>query len=64
MKSYLATTGVLFVLLAVAHVIRGIQEPHLTRDPWFMLTSVIAIALAIWAFRLYRSTTRLKRPPS
>lgn len=54
MKSYLVTTGILFLALAVAHVIRVTQEQHLATDPFFILTTVISIAMAVWAFRLYR----------
>lgn len=57
MKSYLATTGLLFLALAVAHVIRVTQEQHLATDPFFILTTVISIAMAVWAFRLYRRMT-------
>jgi len=52
----------MFVLLAAAHVIRAVQERDLLRDPWFLLTSLIAIALAGWAFRLIRSTREPKNP--
>ena len=64
MRAYLATTGVLFVILAIAHVIRVFQEPHLASDVWFLLTTVIAVILAGWALRLYRSASKLNRPPS
>lgn len=63
LKAYLITTGTLFVLLAAAHVIRAVQEPPLARDPWFLLTSVIAIVLAAWAFRLIRASRWPNRPP-
>ena len=59
MKAYLTTTGILFLLLVVAHVMRAVQEPQLARDPWFLLTSVISLVLAGWAFRLIRG----KQPP-
>jgi len=64
MRAYIATTGVLFVLLAVAHVIRVFQEPHLARDPWFLLTTLLSVILAGWAFRLFRSASKFNRPPS
>ena len=63
MKAYIATTGILFVLLFVAHATRVFSEPHLARDPWFVLTSIISIVLAVWAFRLYRSAAWSKRLP-
>jgi hypothetical protein len=54
MRAYLATTGVLFVLLTVAHVVRVFQETHLAREPWFWLATVVSCALAVWAMMLYR----------
>ncbi len=56
MRAYLATTAVLFVLLTVAHVVRGFQETQLVREPWFLLMTVIPTILAVWAMRLYRKT--------
>ena len=64
MKGYFATTGVLFLLLAVAHGLRIFQEPHLARDVWFLLTTVVALALAAWALRLYRHTFASSTVPS
>ena len=49
MKAYLVTTGLLFVALALAHVLRVFQEQHLVRDPFFVATTVISLALAAWA---------------
>lgn len=58
MKAYLATTGILFVLLAVAHVVRVVQERHLASDPVFIVTTILALGLAGWALRLYRGAPR------
>jgi len=58
MKAYLVTTGVLFLALAVVHVLRVLQEQHLARDPWFIATTMIALTLAGWAFRLFATTRR------
>jgi hypothetical protein len=58
MKAYLATTGVVFVLLTLAHVVRAFQETHLMREPWFWLVTVIPGVFAVWALRLYRETAR------
>jgi hypothetical protein len=60
MKPYLITTGSLFTLLAVAHVLRTIAEwSRLASDPGFIVEGpgigVIAAAIAIWAWRLLRS---------
>ena len=56
MKAYLATTGVLFILLTVAHIVRVFQEPHLASAPWFWLVTVLPCVLAFWALTLYRKT--------
>jgi hypothetical protein len=52
MKAYIATTGALFLLLTVTHVVRVVQESHLARDPFFLVATVVAFALALWALRL------------
>jgi hypothetical protein len=54
MKAYLATTAVLFVVLVIAHVVRGLYEPHLARDPWFILTTVLSLGMSLWALGLLR----------
>jgi len=47
------TTGVVFFLLTVAHIWRGIVEgPHLAAEPWFILLTLATAALCIWAARL------------
>ena len=55
MRLYVLTTGVIFALLAVAHVFRVIQESHhLASDPWFLIITVAAAALSVWAFAVAR----------
>jgi len=59
MKAYLFTTGAIFALLAVAHVLRTITEwPRVAADPWFILEGpgigLLAAALCVWAWRLLR----------
>jgi hypothetical protein len=63
MKAYLVTTGSIFALIAVAHVLRTIAEwSRLATDPWFILEGpglgVIAAALGLWALRLLRVAGR------
>lgn len=59
MKAYVITTGVIFGLLTLAHLWRVFaQEPHLARDPWFILFTVIAAGLCLWAWRLLRRSPR------
>ena len=59
MKAYVMTTGSIFGLLVVAHVWRAVAEgPHLATDPFFILTTAIAAALGVWAWRLLRLIPR------
>ena len=59
MRAYVMTTGVLFGLITLAHVWRAIEEGgDLASDPWFILLTVAAAALSLWAWRLLRLSTR------
>ena len=59
MKAYLMTSGAIFGLLVVAHLLRIVAEgPEVARDPWFLLTTLISGALGFWAWRLLRLNTR------
>jgi uncharacterized protein (DUF2062 family) len=53
MRAYVITTGIVFGLLVLAHIARGIAEGvHVVKDPFFMLSSLIALGLCAWAGRL------------
>ena len=59
MRPYLITTGLLFALLAAAHLLRTIAEwSRLATDPGFILEGpgigLFAAALGVWAWRLLR----------
>jgi hypothetical protein len=59
MKAYLITTGTIFGLMAVLHLLRAIGERQkLTTDPGYFLSmaalGVVAAALSVWAWRLLR----------
>jgi hypothetical protein len=58
MRAYLMTTGSVFLLLTVAHIVRVFQETHLVREPWFWVVTVIPGVLAVWAWRLLRTGAR------
>jgi hypothetical protein len=59
MRAYVMTTGVLFGLIAVAHVWRLFEEgADLATDPFFVLLTVAAAALCLWAWRVLRLSTR------
>ena len=63
MKPYVVTTGAIFAVLALAHILRTIAEwPRLSTDPWFIVEGpgigVLAAAVAIWAWRVLRVPAR------
>ena len=57
MKAYLITTGVVFALITLAHILRVFAEgPRLAKDPVFILLTLLAAGLSVWAWRLLRSS--------
>jgi hypothetical protein len=59
MKAYVITTGVIFALITLSHILRIVSEGlHLAAEPVFILLTVLSAALSIWAFLVLR---RLKR---
>jgi hypothetical protein len=62
MAGYLWTTGALFALITVAHILRMFAEPHFARDPGYLALTAAAAALSVWAGRLLlRSSPRSAR---
>jgi hypothetical protein len=56
MRAYLITTGVLFGLIVLAHVARVFShEWSLLTDPWFLLTTGLAVGMCGWAAWLLKS---------
>jgi hypothetical protein len=50
MRAYLWTTGVIFALIVAAHAWRALAEsPALARDPGFLLLTLAALLLCLWA---------------
>ena len=59
MKAYVMTTGTVFGLLTLAHIWRVIEEgPHLATEPWYVLITVAAASLSLWAWRLLSRSPR------
>jgi hypothetical protein len=58
MRAYVITTGTIFGLLTLAHLWRWVEERHLLTDPWHVSVTLVAGALAIWAWRLARGSVR------
>jgi hypothetical protein len=60
MRTYVMTTGVIFFLLVVAHIWRmAVESWRLAREPEYIVITLIALALSVWAFSLVR-----RRPAS
>ena len=53
MRAYLMTTGTVFGLITLAHMLRVVEEGGgLLRQPWFVLLTVATTAMCLWAVRL------------
>ena len=52
MKSYIITTGVIFGLITAAHLVRIVVEPYLATDPFYVVLTILAAGLCVWAGRL------------
>jgi uncharacterized protein involved in response to NO len=58
MTGYVKTTGVLFALITLAHLLRMFAEPHLATDPWYLLLTALAAGFTLWAWRVLPRRTR------
>ena len=54
MKRYIATTGLVFAAITVAHIARVALEGWRVADPWWVALTIATSALAVWAWRLVR----------
>lgn len=54
MKAYIITTGIVFALIAIAHIARLATETSVLREPIFLVLTILAAALSIWAFVVLR----------
>jgi hypothetical protein len=55
MRTYVITSGTIFALLVLAHVARMIAESvALARDPSYVIITLAAAAMSIWAFSTLR----------
>jgi len=58
-KAYLVTTGTIFGLITVAHLIRMVIEwPQPATEPLYVLLTLAAAGLCFWAFYLIRRSAR------
>jgi len=53
MKAYVVTSGSIFGLIVLAHLLRIVAEgSHVARDPVFVLLTIAAGSLSFWAWRV------------
>ena len=59
MRAYVITTGIVFAVLVVAHILRALAEgSQLMKQPLYILTTLAAAALFVWAMSLLRRSPR------
>jgi tellurite resistance protein TehA-like permease len=59
MKAYIITTGAVFGLIVLAHIWRAVEEgSRMAKDPGFIVLTLFAAALFIWAVTLVRPMRR------
>ena len=59
MKAYIITTGVIFGLITIAHLLRFVMEgSRLVTEPVFILLTLLSAALCIWAWQVLRRLSR------
>ena len=59
MKAYLMTTGVVFGLITLAHIVRVVMEgPHLLKEPLYIVLTLLTAGLSVWAWSLLRVASR------
>ena len=59
MKAYIITTGVIFGLITIAHLLRFVTEgSRLATEPVFILLTLLSAALSIWAWQVLRRLSR------
>jgi len=54
MKAYIITSGAIFALIAITHIVHIALETHVLREPIFLILTLLAAALSIWAFIVLR----------
>ena len=59
MKAYVITTGIIFALLTIAHIVRvATESTRLLTDPIFILFTILPGAIAIWSVVVLKRLSR------
>jgi hypothetical protein len=61
MRTYVITTGLIFALLTFVHLWRVAVEGTGVLQPVYVLVTLAAAGMSVWAWRVFR---RLERPVS
>ena len=56
MRAYVLTSGAIFGLITIAHLVRMVLERRLVPDPVFILLTLLSAGLTIWAWSVLRSS--------
>lgn len=55
MKAYLIVTGLIFALIAAAHMARvALEGAHVLTRPLFIVFTLLAIGMFAWTIAMYR----------
>jgi tetrahydromethanopterin S-methyltransferase subunit E len=58
-KAYVITTGAVFGLIVLTHIWRAVAEgPAIAKNPAYILLTVAAAALSLWAWRVVKAMPR------
>jgi hypothetical protein len=58
-RQYVLVSGLLFALLVVTHLWRAaVEGAVLARQPFFLVSTVLAAAMTLWAVLAWRGSTR------
>lgn len=59
MKAYIATTGVVFLLMTFVHIWRVVVEgPQLAKNPHFILFTLLSVGFSVWSLLVLRQHPR------
>jgi hypothetical protein len=58
MRAYILTSGAIFGLITIAHLVRMVLERRLVPDPVFILLTLLSAGLTIWAWSVLRASKR------
>jgi hypothetical protein len=58
MRAYTITTGVIFALVTIAHLLRMASESRVLTEPVYILLTILTAALTGWAIYLLARSSR------